>query len=167
MMYTCLSKFRQMCVIASFNQFVNRKVFLLTSINSSVLPDINDIKAWCELIQNRPLLRVLVELIQLSYKRISRRSGIQEIFACEIQNPGIWNAEFSRGICNTAIEWNLESKFHCNTRNPESFACDPESTVWNSWSEFETVLNYLTRGDTVGFCILSTLNLTNQYSQIS
>ena len=105
-----------------------------------------------------------MELIQLSYKRISRHSGIREIFASEIQNPGIWNAEFSRGICNIAIEWNLESKFHCNTRNPESIACDPESTVWNS--EFETVLNYPTRGDTVVFCILSTLNLTNQYSQI-
>ena len=100
-----------------------------------------------------------MQLIQLSYKRISRHSGIREIFACEIQNPGIWNPEFSRGICNTAIEWNLESKFHYNTRNPESIACDPDSTVWNS--ELETVLNYLTRGDTVVFYILSTLNLTN------
>ena len=60
--------------------------------------------------------------------------------------------------------WNPSSTIY-NTRNPESIACDPESTVWNS--EFETVLNYLTRGDTVVFCILSNLNLTNQYTQIS
>lgn len=27
---------------------------------------------------------------------------------------GIWNPEFSLGICNIVIEWNLESKFHYN-----------------------------------------------------
>ena len=52
--------------------------------------------------------------------------------------------------------WNPSSTI---TRNPKSIACDPESTVWNS--ESETVLNYFTRGDTVVFYILSTLNLTN------
>ena len=41
------------------------------------------------------------------------KSGILEIFACGIQNPGPWNPEYrAEGIQTPTNDWNPESKIH-------------------------------------------------------
>ena len=69
-------------------------------------------------------------------------SGIREIFACGILNPGLWNPEYSfRNPPYFRLESGgpvqLTKNLETNTQNPESMAWNPEST---------TVLDSLTRG---------------------
>ena len=69
-----------------------------------------------------------MELIQLSYKRISRRSGIQEIFACEIQilGFGMQNSaeEFAIPLLNGI--WNPSSTVTQGIQNPLPVIRNPQ-----------------------------------------
>ena len=70
-------------------------------------------------------------------------SGIREIFACGILNPGLWNPEQSLRSpeshfrFESGVPVQLTKNSETNTQNPESMAWNPEST---------TVLDSLTRG---------------------
>ena len=65
-------------------------------------------------------------------------------FACGIQNPGLWNPEYSsRNPKYDFKDWNSESKFHW--QRLESSTCNLESTASNPISK--TVLDSLTWGE--------------------
>ena len=70
-------------------------------------------------------------------------SGIREIFACGILNPGLWNPEYSFRNppyfrLESGVPVQLTKNSETNTQNPESMAWNPEST---------TVLDSLTRDE--------------------
>ena len=82
-------------------------------------------------------------------------SGIREIFACGILNPGLWNPEYSFRNppyfrLESGVPVQLTKNSETNTQNPESMAWNPEST---------TVLDSLTRGDrTLAQCLYALQN---------
>ena len=86
-------------------------------------------------------------------------SGILEVFAFKIYNPGfgIQNSAEESGIPLSNGIWNPSS-----TNNKSGIHC---LGIWNPHYGIQNprLLNYLTRVDTIVFCILSTFNLTNQY----
>ena len=75
-------------------------------------------------------------------------SGIQEIFACGIQTPEAQALESEYSSRNPEFHSRMESEIHVAlTKNLKSSTWNPEFTAWNL--EFKTVLDPLTRGDTV------------------
>ena len=59
-------------------------------------------------------------------------SGIWEIFPCGLQNPGLWNAEYSLGVRNSTKDW-----------TPESIV--PLKKIWNSVPWIRIPLAYVAR----------------------